>query len=81
MQVEPILINSNLLSAQNRARYYWTNITVELPESKNIKLLDVLDEIPKSSCELSEARLRWLLSDKGQECYIVTGKQIGRAHV
>lgn len=53
MQVEPILINSNLLSAQNRARYYWTNIPVELPESKNIKLLDVLDENPKSSCELS----------------------------
>ena len=69
MQVEPILINSNLLSAQNRARYYWTNIPVTiLPESKNIKLLVVLDEIPKPSCELSEAKLRWLLSDKGQEC-------------
>ena len=68
MQVEPILINSNLLSAQNRARYYWTNIEVELPESRDIKLIDVLDENPKPSCELSEARLRWLLSDKGQEC-------------
>ena len=68
MQVEPILINSNLLSAQNRARYYWTNIPTELPEAKNIKLINVLDEKPKSSCELSEARLRWLLSDKGKEC-------------
>jgi DNA-cytosine methyltransferase len=36
MQVEPILINSNLLSAQNRARYYWTNIPTELPEAKKI---------------------------------------------
>ena len=40
MQVEPILINSNLLSAQNRARYYWTNIPTELPEAKNSKLID-----------------------------------------
>lgn len=26
LEVEPITINSNLLSAQNRTRYYWTNI-------------------------------------------------------
>jgi DNA-cytosine methyltransferase len=35
--VKPILINSNLLSAQNRKRLYWTNIEgVEQPENKNI---------------------------------------------
>lgn len=34
--VKPILINSNLLSAQNRKRLYWTNIEgVEQPENKN----------------------------------------------
>lgn len=41
--VLPIDINSNLLSAQNRSRTYWTNIEgVELPKDKGIKLLDIL---------------------------------------
>lgn len=68
MGVEPILFNSNLVSAQNRSRYYWTNIPFVLPEDKGIKLLDVLDDTPDETSVLSEARLRWLLSDKGQEC-------------
>jgi len=35
--VEPILINSNLLSAQNRKRLYWTNIPgVNQPKNKNL---------------------------------------------
>lgn len=42
-EVDPILINSNLVSAQNRKRYYWTNIpNVEQPVDKNIKLSDVI---------------------------------------
>jgi DNA-cytosine methyltransferase len=33
MGVEPIMINSALVSAQNRVRYYWTNIPgIEQPE-------------------------------------------------
>lgn len=40
--VEPILINSVLVSAQNRQRLYWTNIpNVEQPEDKGIVLKDV----------------------------------------
>lgn len=43
--VQPIYINSNLLSAQNRKRYYWTNIKgVELPKDKGIFLKNVLHE-------------------------------------
>lgn len=35
--VKPVLINSNLLSAQNRKRLYWTNIEgIEQPEDKKI---------------------------------------------
>ena len=42
--VEPIYINSALVSAQNRKRLYWTNIpNVSLPEDKNIMLYDVID--------------------------------------
>lgn len=41
--VEPILINSALVSAQNRQRYYWTNLTDRQPKDKGIKLADVLE--------------------------------------
>lgn len=42
--VEPLVINSNLVSAQNRHRLYWTNIEgIEQPENKNIQLKDILE--------------------------------------
>ena len=42
--VQPIEINSNLSSAQNRSRLYWTNIPgVQLPKDKNINLADILE--------------------------------------
>lgn len=42
--VEPILINSALVSAQNRQRLYWTNIPgVEQPEDLKILLRDILE--------------------------------------
>ena len=54
--VEPILINSALLSAQNRQRYYWTNIpNIEQPEDRGILLKDILetesDEKPTKDTE------------------------------
>lgn len=43
MGVEPIFINSALVSAQNRRRYYWTNIEgVGQPEDKGVLLKDIL---------------------------------------
>jgi len=43
--VEPIFINSSLVSAQNRQRYYWTNIEgVEQPEDRGIVLKDILED-------------------------------------
>ncbi len=42
--IEPILINSALLSAQNRNRLYWTNIPgIEQPDDLGIVLRDVLE--------------------------------------
>ncbi len=42
--VEPICINSALVSAQNRQRLYWTNIPgVEQPEDLGILLRDILE--------------------------------------
>ena len=44
--VEPIEINSKLVSAQNRPRLYWTNIEgVAIPKDKNIKLIDILEDV------------------------------------
>ena len=43
--VEPIKINSSLVSAQNRERLYWTNIkNIEQPEYKGIILSDILEK-------------------------------------
>lgn len=42
--VEPIAINSNLVSAQNRDRLYWTNIKFDMPKDKGILLKDILTE-------------------------------------
>mgnify|MGYP001042548359 CR=1 FL=1 len=42
--VEPIAINSNLVSAQNRYRLYWTNIPFDIPEDKGIILADILED-------------------------------------
>lgn len=42
--VKPIMINSALVSAQQRKRCYWTNIpNVTQPDDKNIMLKDVLE--------------------------------------
>lgn len=43
--VEPVMINSNLLSAQNRKRLYWTNIAqIGQPEDEGIFLRDILED-------------------------------------
>lgn len=43
--VEPIDINSNLVSAQNRKRLYWTNIPdIVQPKDKQIFLKDIIHE-------------------------------------
>jgi len=43
--VQPILIDSGLVSGQERRRLYWTNIQVQtLPKNKNIKFTDVVGD-------------------------------------
>lgn len=42
---KPISINSNLVSAQNRGRYYWTNIKgVTTPKIKSIFVKDIIED-------------------------------------
>lgn len=45
MGVEGVLINSNKFSAQDRERYYWTNIPIlPLPESNSLVLEDIIKQ-------------------------------------
>tara|TARA_B100000902_G_scaffold86482_1_gene90694 strand:- start:1859 stop:3193 length:1335 start_codon:yes stop_codon:yes gene_type:complete len=44
--VKPVRLNSNIVSAQNRDRLYWTNIPVKsFPENKRIYLKDILQDV------------------------------------
>lgn len=65
LEVKPISINSKLVSAQNRPRYYWTNIPdIKQPLDKNITTKDIFDY----SGELaSESRVKWLNSESGKK--------------
>ena len=43
--IKPILLNSSLVSAQSRQRYYWTNIKgIREPEDRGILLKDILED-------------------------------------
>ena len=42
--VQPQEINSNLVSAQNRKRLYWTNIPFTMPEDRGIMLKDIIED-------------------------------------
>lgn len=45
LELEPMLINSNLLSAQNRPRLYWTNISYKKPQDRGIVLKNILEDV------------------------------------
>ena len=54
--VEPVMINSALVSAQNRKRLYWANFAITQPEDRGIVLRDVLE--PKGSGKTLSERSR-----------------------
>jgi DNA (cytosine-5)-methyltransferase 3A len=71
--VTPIMINSSLVSAQNRKRLYWTNIGMESaglfgypvsiidqPKDKNILLKDILQSDVDEKYFLSDKMISWL---------------------
>ena len=58
--VDYIEINSNLVSAQNRKRYYWTNIpNITQPEDKGIMLKDVVHENESLDSVLTGSHAEW----------------------
>lgn len=61
MGVEPIKINSALVSAQNRNRLYWTNIpNVTQPDDEGILLEDILQASVESSFYLSDKAMDYM---------------------
>lgn len=41
--VQPVMINSALVSAQSRKRLYWSNLNITEPEDRGIYLLDIIE--------------------------------------
>lgn len=65
LNTQPICINSALVSAQNRVRYYWTNIgDVNQPEDKGILLKDILID---GSSKVGAMRGRYIVDGKRQD--------------
>lgn len=58
--VEKILINSALVSAQNRQRYYWTNFEVTQPDDKGVLLKSILCDDIDESLFLSEKAFEYM---------------------
>lgn len=59
LNVEAICINSNLVSAQDRKRLYWTNIDFEIPKDKGILLSEIVgfeSEIPNIEEVIDEVK-------------------------
>lgn len=86
--VSPVAINSNLVSAQNRYRLYWTNICeITQPQDKGILLKDILQDVVDSKYSITHFvggvprsnYMQFNLNGKGnnsqsQRCYYVTSK-------
>ena len=66
LAVEPVFINSALVSAQNRQRFYWANWKIEQPEDRGILLADILEVDPDNTTFMSnkfKARNAHILRD------------------
>nr|DAD82425.1 MAG TPA: Cytosine specific methyltransferase [Siphoviridae sp. ctHMI2] len=80
--VQPIMINSELVSAQSRKRCYWTNIpNVTQPKDKGIKLKDILEngwvDREKSLC--LTRRYAGFTGSQSYLCRRYFGKSMGQA--
>ncbi len=71
--IEPIFINSSLLSAQSRQRYYWTNIPgIKQPEDRGIVLRDILETEPNNFTKMSD---KFVKRNGDRNCMIDQNKE------
>ena len=72
--IEPIFINSSLLSAQSRQRFYWTNIPgIQEPEDQGIVLRDILEDNPENEFYYSKKSRDYM--ERGNEKWQQAGKR------
>ena len=76
LNTQPILINSKLVSAQNRPRLYWCNFDVDLPNDKNIKLKDILIDEDVDLVEKNGLKFDIRLSEKSMNLVFIHNNQI-----
>lgn len=70
--IKPVMINSALVSAQNRVRLYWSNIRtapdglfeiktdIPQPQDRGLFLRDILEDDVDEKCVLSQKMINWL---------------------
>lgn len=80
--VEPILINSALVSAQNRQRLYWTNIPgVCVPSDKGIMLKNIIEsgQVDREKALCVTRRYAGFCGSQSYLCRRYFGKSFGQA--
>ena len=65
--VEPVFINSALVSAQNRRRYYWANWSFGQPEDRGIMIKDILEDYSDNVVMMSD---KFVNRQKGRNCLV-----------
>jgi len=71
--IEPIFINSSLVSAQSRQRYYWTNIpNITQPKERGIVLRDILEGNPEDPTLMSD---KFVARNGHRRCMIDESKE------
>ena len=69
--VEPILINSSVVSAQHRRRLYWTNIPIqEELIDKNVVLNDIVDRDNLPQEKMSDKKRAFIERKRGGTMYV-----------
>jgi site-specific DNA-cytosine methylase len=88
--VNPVEINSALVSAQNRRRLYWTNIgmqpaglfgdlesIIKMPEDKKLLLKDILQDNPNAKYYVSEKMIAKInRTNNSEKCFNVGDKSL-----
>ena len=80
--VEPILINSATVSAQNRQRLYWSNIpNITTPKDKNILLSDIIESgsVDRDKALCITRRYAGFNGSQSYMCRRYFGKSMGQA--
>lgn len=84
--VEPVMINSNRVSAQNRKRLYWTNIAeIPQPKDEGILIRDILEDEVDGKYYVSDRALEGMAerarvnAEKGKGFYVSVVPPEGKA--